>query len=149
MNKKVIIIIVSIVLVLGVITTLLFVLPKNKKSNLPTEIETGQKNLKDTIGVTTDKKVVVKYKDKANNESYYVYELTYAGYIKYQYTFYPSETIYNTAKEKIDRVRYSVIPYDNSYALRLTLKTYNVVEKNVKQSIIDSFKNQKGYEILY
>ncbi len=147
--KKKIIIIVSIVLVIIAIVALLIIKPWNKKSELPDDIQTGQNNMKKIIGVTNDKQVVVKYKDKAGHESYYVYELNYSGYIKYQYTFYPTLEKYNTAKEMIDKVTYSVLNYDNSYVLRLTLKTYNTVDKDVKQNVLDSFKDKKGYEILY
>ena len=139
MKKKLLIILVLLLLVTGC----------KKKPDIDPEIAKARDNIVKTIGATNDNKVVIKFKDKDKHDCYYVYVFNYAGYNKYKYTFYSTKTTYRGAKDNIDPIKYSLESYDNAWVLKILEKKYNVISDTLKQEIIDTYKDKKGYEVVY
>jgi hypothetical protein len=139
MKKKILVILVLLLIVTGC---------GKKKELIAPELEGIREKVVEMIGKTNDKHVVIKFEDANKYDNFYVYEIENQGYTKYQYILYPNKEKYNTAKSNIDQKKYSMVAYDDSYTIRLLINKYTSTSGNIKDEIINNYKDLKKYTII-
>lgn len=102
-----------------------------------------------SIGVTNDKKIVISNKKK---NQYYVYYISSDySYMSYLYIMHNNKKDYDKyIKDKDSISYYDIKKYDNLLITRINyLSGSSRDNKSIKDEIIEKYKNDKNYEIIY
>ncbi len=119
-----------------------------KRSEIPKEMNTKRNEIiKNTIGKTTNNRVVVK--DEKGHE-YYVYEIEEKSFTLYDYLFYETTEDYQQAKEKYAlNTYYQYVPYEDAWGIKITLQTgVGESKEKIKKNIVSQYENDKKHEII-
>ena len=99
--------------------------------------------IQNTVGKTTENRVVIK--DEKGSE-YYVYEIEEKSFTLYDYLFYKNEKEYTEAKEKYAaNTYYQYAANDEIRMIKITLQTGVGESLNqIRENIISQYKNDKS-----
>lgn len=103
-----------------------------------------------SLGKTTNDRVVVK-KSKGNNLQYYVYEIKNINFTLYNYTFYNTKAEYDEAVSKYkENLSLELNRDDEALVTKVLIQngTKSDETKDLRESIINKYKDDKDYEIV-
>lgn len=103
-----------------------------------------------SIGKTTDNRVVVKLNKKDNLE-YYVYEIKNINFTLYSYTFFNKKEDYEEAVNKYkENTRFDLSSDDNALVTKILVQKGSKSDdaKDLREAIINKYKDDKNYEIV-
>lgn len=107
-------------------------------------------NILNAIGKTTENQVVVK-KSKGNYLEYYVYEIKNINFTLYDYTFYNTKAEYNEAISKYkENLSLELNRDDEALVTKVLIQngTNSDETKDLRETIINKYKDDKEYEII-
>lgn len=114
------------------------------------ELQLKRETYISNLGVTTDDKVVIKYKNGKDEECYYIFFIKGKTYTQKQITLHRNEDSYKSAVRDYETsLYYQLIKNDEVMSTEITLKKdYNVGDKKVKSVIENKYKDDDKFEII-
>ena len=144
MNKKKIIIIGSIIGI--IIISIIIALLVNKKSfKFDDKMLDYRSNMEQSIIKSAEGKVSIKFNNKNDEISFYVYRLSKNGYTQYLYTFHNDDVSYKEFLDSHKDVHYNLVEYKDGYITRVVLENNkNPISVN---KVKEKYKDKK-YTII-
>lgn len=136
-------------LILLLIVPLVIVGCAKKKPIIEYDEDIHDKILKE-VGKTNDKQVVFKKVEK-NETQYYVYEINNINFNLYNYTFFNLKKDYEEAVSKYEEnPRFELSSDDKALVTKIFIQkgSKSNEEKDLKEAIIDKYKDDKDYELV-
>lgn len=143
MKKKLLLVITLVLLLCGCTVE-----PKeDKEAKL---LEERRETYVSGIGVSTDDKVVIKYKNGKDEECYYVFYITGKTYTQKQITLHRNKDSYSSAVKDYEvNTYYELVKNDDVMSTEITLKkNYNVGNDKPKKVIETKYLNDEKFEII-
>lgn len=102
------------------------------------------------IGVSTDEKIVIKYKNGKDEECYYIFYISGKTYSQKQITLHRNKDSYNSAVEDYERnLYYELIKNEDVMSTEIYLKkNYNVGKENPVNVIKEKYSDKEKFEII-
>ncbi len=104
----------------------------------------------ESLGKTDDNRIVVKF-NKGKNEQYYLYEINNINFILYNYTFFNKKSDYEEAVSKYkENSRLELVRDDQALVTKILVQKGSKSDdaKDLKEAIINKYKDDDNYEIL-
>ena len=119
---------------------------KKSKNELNDDIYKQRSNLIQSVGKTSDNKIVIKELDTGN---YYIFNISGDKANEYAYLFYNNGDDYEVSLNNYSSTLYDTKEYKDIYCLYIKIKTItNNEDKSIKDVILDMYNDTSKYEII-
>ena len=112
--------------------------------------EEAHNKILNSIGKTTNDQVVVKF-NGGDDLEYYVYEINNINFTMYNYTFFNRKADYDEAVSKYkENTRFDLSSDDNALVTKILVQKGSKSDdaKDLKDAIINKYKDDKDYEVI-